>query len=313
MQLDLNLLVALDALLEEGSVGGAADRMHLSAPAMSRALSRIRRATGDEILVRTGRSMPPTPRAVAVRDQVHELVRSATALLTPSAALDLTALVRTFSLQLHDAVALTIGPTLVASVQRAAPGAVIRLLAEPAHDSPDLRYGRVDLTLGASAPVSPDVTVEAVGSDTLVIALRRDHPLAGPGLTAETYAGAGHVIVSRRGRLHDPVDEALSARGLRRRVVACVPTSATALRLVTATDLVVAVPSHVCGVAEQTPGVVTLPMPLGLPTVPLLLAWHHRYDDDRAHAWLRLQVRDAVHELLGRTGPAPDAPANAFA
>src|SRR5688500_18733448 len=99
MQLDLNLLTALHALLEEGSVTGAADRLRLSAPAVSRNLGRIRRLTGDDILVRTGRTMTPTPYALAVREQVAELVRQANAVLAPSRELDLAALERTFTLQ----------------------------------------------------------------------------------------------------------------------------------------------------------------------------------------------------------------------
>src|SRR5919199_290295 len=105
MQLDLNLLTALDALLEEGSVTGAAERLRLSAPAVSRTLGRIRRLTGDDILVRTGRTMTPTPYALAVREQVGDLVRQANAVLAPRRELDLATLTRTFTLRCHDAIA----------------------------------------------------------------------------------------------------------------------------------------------------------------------------------------------------------------
>src|SRR5690242_9139367 len=109
MQLDLNLLAALDALLEEGSVAGAADRMHVTSPAMSRTLGRIRKATKDQILVRTGRTMTPTPYALAVRAEVHRLVQQAHAVLAPASALDLGTLGRTFTLQWHDAVTSAVG------------------------------------------------------------------------------------------------------------------------------------------------------------------------------------------------------------
>src|SRR3954465_11323365 len=102
VQVDLNLLTALDALLEEGSVAGAAARLRLSAPAMSRTLGRIRRATGDQILVRTGRTMTPTPYAIAIREQVHELLQQVQGVLAPSRELDLTTLERTFTLRWHD-------------------------------------------------------------------------------------------------------------------------------------------------------------------------------------------------------------------
>src|SRR3954453_8011838 len=113
MHLDLNLLTALDALLEETSVTAAASRLHLSAPAMSRALGRIRKTTGDQILVRTGRTMTKTPYALAVRDQGRELVRQAESVLAPERELDLATLDRVFTLQCHDAITTSIGPALL--------------------------------------------------------------------------------------------------------------------------------------------------------------------------------------------------------
>src|SRR3954471_24657706 len=113
VDLDLNLLTALDALLEEGSVMGAADRLHLSSPAISRTLGRLRKLTGDDILVRTGRTMTPTPHALAVRAQVSDLVRQPQAVLAPSRELDLAALDRTFTLQCHDALASALAPRLL--------------------------------------------------------------------------------------------------------------------------------------------------------------------------------------------------------
>ena len=135
MQLDLNLLTVLDALLEEGSVLGAADRLRLSSPAVSRSLGRIRRLTGDDILVRTGRSMTPTPYALAVREQVGELVRQARDVLAPSRELDLAALGRTFTLQCHDALATSLAPPLLSAIAESAPGVRLRFLAESAFDT----------------------------------------------------------------------------------------------------------------------------------------------------------------------------------
>jgi DNA-binding transcriptional LysR family regulator len=117
MRLDLNLLTALDALLEEGSVAGAAQRLHLSSPAMSRTLTRIRRATDDAILVRTGRSMTPTPYAIAIRANVRRLVEQAHAVLSPQRDVDPASLDRTFHLRWHDALTELAGPTLLTAVR----------------------------------------------------------------------------------------------------------------------------------------------------------------------------------------------------
>src|SRR3954468_14506155 len=130
VQLDLNLLTVLDALLEEGSVMGAAERLHLSSPAVSRTLGRLRAVTGDDILVRTGHSMAPTPYAVSVREDVHRLVRQAHEVLSPVRELDLAELDRTFTIQCHDAVAASLVPVLVGRIQQRAAGVQLRVLAE---------------------------------------------------------------------------------------------------------------------------------------------------------------------------------------
>ena len=298
MQLDLNLLTVLDALLTEGSVMGAADRLHLSSPAVSRSLGRIRRLTGDDILVRTGRSMTPTPYALTIRDQVSGLVRAATAVLTPARDLDLATLSRTFTLQCHDALSLALAPPLLASVAERAPGVRLRLLTETAVDTDDLRHGRVDLRIGADAPELPEFRSQTVGHDRLAVVLRAGHPAAGR-LTLEAYAGLPHLLVSRRGRLTDPVDELLAARGLRRRVFAAVGTTASALHVISRSDSVLTAPEVTCRPLTAAFGLTTEPPPLDLPPVPVVASWHQRYDTDPGHAWLRDETRRALLEVLG--------------
>ncbi|GIJ46717.1 LysR family transcriptional regulator [Virgisporangium aliadipatigenens] len=292
MQLDLNLLTALHALLEEGSVMGAADRLRLSSPAVSRTLGRIRRLTGDDILVRTGRTMTPTPYALAVREQVAELVRQASAVLAPSRELDLAALDRTFTLQCHDAVAMTLAPPLLRAVADAAPGVRLRFLAESSVDTDDLRHGRVDLEIGADPPALPEFGSATVGHDRLVV-VRRD-----PGrLDLEGYAARQHILISRRGRLSDPVDTLLAERGLHRRVVASVGTTAAALHTVSAGDFLLTAPELMCRPLVAAFGLHTTPLPLPVPAAPLVCVWHQRYDTDAAHAWLRELVRVEIASL----------------
>lgn len=302
MQLDLNLLTALDALLEEGSVAGAADRLHLTAPAMSRALGRIRRVTGDQILVRTGRTMTPTPHAVAIRGKVHALVQQVQAVLAPDRDLDLTTLERTFTLRWHDAVTTAVGPAVLAAVQARAPGVRLRMLAEADADTNDLRHGQVDLELGADQPLLPDINTETVAQDRLVVAFRPEHPLVEGELTLERYAQADHITVSRRGRLRDPIDDALQERGTGRRVVAAVPTLSAAVRFAQQSDILVAVPEHLSRPVIKEANLDIRSLPLDLPLVPLVLAWHRRYDTDRAHAWLRDIVRTAVRAMAPPSG-----------
>ncbi|MCX5588711.1 LysR family transcriptional regulator [Streptomyces erythrochromogenes] len=298
MQLDLNLLTALDALLEEGSVAGAAARLHVTPPAMSRSLGRIRKATGDQILVRTGRTMVPTTRALAMRAQVHALVQQAHLLLSAQRELDLAALERVFTVRWHDALTAACGTALITAVRRQAPGVRLRLPAEPGTDDAELRRGEVDLESSAGAPTLPDIRHRLVGRDRLVLAVRPGHPLTDGPLTPDRYAAAEHLTVSRRGSLRDPIDDALTARGLERRVVAAGPTTAFALQLALGSDLVVTLPDAVTRTARDQLGLVTLQSPLPLPDIPLHLLWHQRYDDDRAHTWLRETAAATVRALF---------------
>lgn len=298
MQLDLNLLTALDALLEEGSVGGAAARLYLSEPAMSRALGRIRRATGDQILVRTGRMMMPTPRALAMRSEVHTLVQRSQAVLTPERDFSLGHLVRTFTLRCHDALTMTIGLRLLTDIQAHAPGVTLRLLPEASADTDDLRHGQIDLEVGSTEPSLPDIRFETIGHLPYVVAMRPEHPFMEGVLTVERYANAHHIKVSRRGRLSDAIDEALAAIGLQRRVVASTLTTAAALHFVRGSDMVVTIPDHLCGPGTTAPELCTKPLPLDIPPVAIIQAWHQRYHDDKAHIWLRDRVREGLLALL---------------
>jgi DNA-binding transcriptional LysR family regulator len=308
VHVDLNLLVALDALLEENSVAAAAERLNLSAPAMSRTLARIRRATGDDILVRSGRSMVPTARALELREEARELVRRAAVVLTPPRDLDLSALDRQFTVRGHDALLGALAPHLISQLSEEAPQAKVSLLAETDTDRPDLTRGHVDLELGSAVPDRTEISYEVLASDRMVLALRRGHPMAGRRLTPQRLAGMDHVTISRRGRIHGVLDEALAERGLKRRVLASLPTSAAALDVVAGSDAVVVVAERVCGPLASRLGVVTRPMPVELPPVEVVMAWHHRHDSDPAHAWLRGAVRAALARAATPSGAAAPPP-----
>ncbi|MBL1106552.1 LysR family transcriptional regulator [Streptomyces sp. 5-8] len=295
MQLDLNLLAALDALLEEGSVAGAAERLHVTAPAMSRSLGRIRRTTGDQILVRTGRTMTPTPYAIAVREQVHELLQQVQGVLAPSRELDLTTLERTFTLRWHDSLVALNGPALLAAVRKQAPGVRLRFIAESSIDTPELRRGEVDLEANANPPTAPDIRADRVAETQHVIVVRRGHPLTRvKAVTAARYAAAEHITVSRRGRLGNALDDALARLGLTRRVVATAPTEGAAFEFVRSSDLLVTAPESTTCSAATVLGLTLLPLPLELPPAAVYLSWHQRYDTDPAHVWLRDLARIAL-------------------
>ncbi|MEV6242064.1 LysR family transcriptional regulator [Lentzea sp. NPDC051838] len=297
MQADLNLLTVLDALLEEGSVMGAAQRLHLSSPAVSRTLGRIRKVTGDDILVRTGHSMTPTPYALGIAEEVRRLVREANAVLSPSRELDLSALDRTFTVQCHDALASSVIPSLVGRIAEQAPGVRLRVLAEHSGDTDDLRH-RVDLELGGGTPDLPEFRSETLGTDPLAVVMRSGHPCGELDLRA--YAAYPHVLVSRRGRLTAPIDDVLAAEGLQRKVIATVATVHTALQIAAASDALVTTTTILCRPLIEAFGLVTRPLPVESPEAAINCNWHQRYDSDLAHAWLRDQVRATLTEVLAR-------------
>ncbi|MET7612479.1 LysR family transcriptional regulator [Streptomyces seoulensis] len=295
---DLNLLLALDVLLEEQSVRGAARRLHLSEPAMSRTLGRIRKALGDPVLVRAGRQMVPTPHALAVRAEVSAVVERARALFAPGRDTDPRTMTRTFTILGHDATAAGLGAPLLTRIAREAPGIRLRFLSESPVDAPFLRQGTADLEIGVVDTTAPEVRVETLYEDRMLGVVRAGHPLLEGELTPERFAGeAGHLSVSRRGRLRGPIDDALAALGLTRQVAGSVGTYPASLFVLRDTDLVGIVSRGSRPLAE-TLGLVTFAIPLPLPPLEVGLAWHPRHDADPAHAWLRATVRELMTERI---------------
>ncbi|CAL9480609.1 Nodulation protein D 2 [Actinosynnema sp. ALI-1.44] len=293
---DLNLLITLDVLLEEGSVTGAGRRLALSPSAMSRALARLRRATGDPLLVKAGRGLVPTPRALELRDRVRALVREAESVLSPAHRLDLATLSRTFTIRGSDGFVEAFGPRLVARVGAAAPGVRLRFLRKAGKDPAPLRDS-IDLdTAVIEDPLPPDILDTPLFSDTFVGVVRPEHPLAGGPVTVERYARARHVNVSRRGSTEGLVDEALHPTGHHRDVVTVVDGFGAALALARASDLVASVPSrHTAPLREHLH---TFALPFPAPQVTVSLLWHTRLDADPAHHWLRTTVTEVCRETF---------------
>ncbi|MEY2149304.1 LysR family transcriptional regulator [Rhodanobacter sp. 115] len=306
---DLNLLMALDALLEEGSVTGAARRLGLSTSAMSRTLARLRAATGDPLLVRAGRGMVPTPRADELRGRVHELTRSAHAVLRPAAAgLDLATLQRSFTIRANDGFVEIFAAPLVAAVTAAAPNVRLRFAPKPDKNVQALREGMVDLEIGVLGASGPEVRVQGLFRDHFVGVVRAGHALleqSGSGknaITPERYAACGHVVASRRGLANGPVDVALAELGLARTVVAVVPGFRAALAVASTSDLVAQVTGsffHAVRAGQTSSGAATVdsfPLPVRTEAITVSQMWHPRFDADPAHRWLRELVRATCRE-----------------
>lgn len=288
---DLNLLVTLDVLLQEGSVARAAQRLRLSPSAMSRALARLRETTGDPLLVRAGRGLVPTPRAIELRGRVGQLVEESEAVLRPVGNLDLTQLRRTFTLRTRDGFVENFGPELVARVNAEASGVRLRFIPKPDKDSTPLREGTVDLETGVVGQMmGPEVRTQALFKDRFVGVVRNGHPLSKGRITPARYAAGRHVHVSRRGLERGPIDEALETLGLKREIAAIVDGFAPALALARGSDLIASVPERHTG--NLRAGMHTFSLPVRQPEITVSLLWHPRLDADLAHRWLRGIVRE---------------------
>ena len=288
---DLNLLVTLDVLLAEGSVARAARRLRLSPSAMSRALARLRETVGDPLLVRAGRGLVPTPRAVELRERVGQVVQEAEAVLRPAERLNLKQLDRTFTLRASEGFVENFGPQLLARLAKEAPGVRLRFMMKPDKDSAPLRDGTVDLETGViGQEMGPELRAQALFRDRLIGAVAPGHPLGKGRMTAARYAAAKHIVVSREGMARGPIDEALEDGGLTREITTIVGGFSTAIALARASDLVATVPERHSGVLLE--GMHCFPLPVPLPEFTVSLLWHPRLDADAAHRWLRTQVRE---------------------
>jgi len=293
---DLNLLIILDVLLAEGSVARAAQRLQLSPSAMSRALARLRETTGDPLLVRAGRGLVPTPRALELRERVSQLVQDAEAVLRPAENLNLKQLVRTFTLRTSEGFVENFGAGLIARVGEDAPGVRLRFVQKPNKESGPLRDGTVDLETGVvGATTSPELRAQALFRDHFIGVVRMGHPLSQGEITPSRYAAGRHICVSRQGLDRGPIDEALRPFGLEREIVTIVAGFSTALALARASELIATVPERHTGNLRAGMHSFTLPVPT--PEVTVSLLWHPRLDADPAHRWLRGCVREVCGRL----------------
>ena len=293
---DLNLLVTLDVLLAEGSVARAARRLRLSPSAMSRALARLRETTGDPLLVRAGRGLVPTPRAIELRERVGQLVQDGSAVLRPVEKLKLEQLVRTFTLRTSEGFVENFGAPLIARISAEAPGVRLCFVQKPDKDSTPLRDGLIDLETGVvEQSTAPELRVQSLFHDRFIGVVRLGHPLSKGKITPARYAAGRHIYVSRRGRDRGPIDEALKSLGLEREVTTIVGGFSTALALARASDLIASVPERHTGNLRD--GMFSFTLPVVTPEITVSMLWHPRLDADPAHRWLRGHVREVCAAL----------------
>jgi len=292
---DLNLLIALDVLLAEGSVTQAARRLGLSTSAMSRALTRLRAVTGDPLLVRAGRGLVPTPRAIELRNQVHELTRDARAILRPQTdEVDLATVEMTFTIRASESFMAWLSMPVVAAITPLAPRLCLRFEAKPDKDARPLREGMVDLEIGVIGTSAPEIRTRFLFHDAYVGIARKGHPiLASAAVTLEQFAACTHVAAQQEGSAIGVLDDALEGQGLKRSIAVIVPGYPDAMRLARQSDLITIAPRSCLGNAMAGAGSTDLEsftLPTALPPFTVSALWHPRMDADPIHRTLRNAV-----------------------
>ncbi len=285
--MDLNLLRTLDVLLQEGSVTGAAQKLGTSPPAVSRSLAKLRRLTGDPLLVRAGQGLVPTPRARELRETLPALLDQADQILRPGREFHPGALDRTFTLQVSELFLTSLAAPLLETLRSEAPGIDVVFRPEALEGTAALRDGVVDVEVGVLSHLDPETRHRSLVTMTLLGVARETNPLFDGPIDAERFAAADHVGSSRQGKWRGPIDDALAALGLHRRVAVVVPSHTSAMLLARSTDLIaLTAPAWAAPVTTEL-GLRTFPIPLELPAMSIGMAWHPRNDADPAHRWFR--------------------------
>ncbi|ADU97896.1 LysR family transcriptional regulator [Alicycliphilus denitrificans] len=310
--LDLNLLRVFDEVMAERNLTRAAEKLAITQPAVSNALRRLREAVGDELLVRSGHGVEPTPRALALWPAVRQALGQLQESLAPG-GFEPASAQATFVLAMADATGATLIPPLIEITEREAPGISLRVIPLTTRDPRRLLDdGTIDMAVGYFPAVLADLTARAQADNVVahesvrlyasqyVCVMRAGHPLADAPLSLDQYCAAHHLLVSFSGKPYGFIDEALAALGRERRIVLTVNQFFTAGRVVATTDLLTVLPLHFVGLADVGGDLVWRPLPMPLPTVHVDALWHRRRLYDPAHRWLRETIARAA-----RNTPTP--------
>ncbi len=295
--IDLNLLVALDALLTERHVSRAAVRIGLSQPAMSNALSRIRALFADDILVRTPHGMEPTPRALELADTVKAALRQIERTFEREAAFDPATAALVFRVRMSDVLGFLLLPRVIPALERTAPGVALDIShLSPAETHDALESDRIDLAVSMGLQHGMTIQERPILDDRMVCLVRAGHPLqSASGI--EAFLSHRHLRISISPTDSRFVDNILASLGRRRDVAVNIPHWLLVPPLVRTSDLVAVMPERLAHVMmHETPGLATVDLPFASDGFQWALYWHRRHDQRPAHKWLRDMIVSAAEE-----------------
>lgn len=297
-KLDLNLLVALDALLTELNISRAAEKIHLSQSAMSNALARLRDYFDDELLVQVGRRMEPTPRAEVLRDAVNDVLRRIEGSISAKPAFLPRQSQREFRISVSDFSLSVLIPRVIARAHAEGPGIRFALMPQVQDPTRSLDRAEVDLLVLPQEFCTPDHPAEEVFRERHVCVVWRDSPLAEGELTRERYMAAGHVVMVPPGAHSSSVEAWMAHKlGFERRVEVTSFNFASCMALLQGTDRIATVHGRLARqLAPQLP-VVLKESPLPLAEMHQMMQWHRYRTNDPGIEWLRRVFLDSAREM----------------
>ncbi len=297
-KLDLNLLVVLDAIHAEGNLTRAARRLHLSQPALSHALARLRETLDDPLFLRQGNRMVPTARTLRLMGPLHEALGLITEGIQEGARFDAASSRQEFRLGLRDVFEATTLPRLLAELAISAPELrLASVRAERRELETDLVDGGLDVAIDVFLPLSADIRREPVSHDRFVVVARQKHPAIRRGrISLEDYLAASHILVSSRRRGPGFEDQELARLGHERRIVLRCQHYFAACRVVAASDHLLTMPAQYATLANTGLGTQLLEVPVSMPALDVYLYWHESRDNDPANRWLREKLLGLLKE-----------------
>ena len=299
--IDLNLLVVLDALLTEKHVTRTGARLHLSQPAISHSLSKLRVLLDDPILIRQGSEVVLSALAQNLQAPLKEILSQIEILLGKSIDFVPANSHRTFRLAMSDYGAAIVLPKLLRQLRAEAPNTTLVVTQDSRHGMLEqIAQGKIDLALGVFPNLSADISSEVLIEETFSCLLDRSTLPANGQLDLDNYLLRPHISVSVDGCSNGEIDRLLRDEGLQRRIAVSVPHWRTAPSMISNTDLILTVATRTLDNALLDEELVSLSPPLPIPPFPFVQLWHNRFGEDPAHRWLREQVR----QVVGHAAPA---------
>jgi DNA-binding transcriptional LysR family regulator len=298
MRYDLNLLPIFVALMEERSVTRAAERVGMTQPALSNALSRLRIMLQDQLFIRERYGVQPTPIALELAPGIAEALARLDDAVLGQQEFGPASAERLVTIAPNGYVEFILVPAIVARLQQAAPGIKLRLTPY-GNDLTDTGVvsGTTALVLGRIVDPPDNLVVQHLMDEGLACVVRADHPYVGDTLTREQFEGLKHVNIVPPGRMRAGLFQALAQQDLKRDVAISVTNFFAVAEMVAVTDYCATLPHHICRRLAHDQRLKVLPAPVDLGTFPVEMAWHVRYRHDPAHVWLRALIKDVVGGL----------------